>query len=1021
MDKYKSTKTKPKTLPRILAFLCAVCCIFNLSASADEQITAAGGGAAVTTQSSDKGYSAIVYNADNGLPTSEANTVLSSSDGFIWIGGYSGLVRYDGTSFERQDSSSGITSVNTLFEDSKGRLWIGTNDNGIVCMNKGQSELYSYGSGLDSVSINAVAEDNNGNIIVGTKLGVYYFDANMKIAAIGDSQIKNSYIKQLKADKNGAICGVTKNGALFRIKDLRMTEFYNNGDLGVDELTAVYPSPNQENEVWFGTDSGLVCRGSFADNFAHIEKTKLYYNTDQSDGQALASEPVNSINYASDRIWALMNSRIFFTDENGKFTQIEDLPLDGGIENMTEDFEGNLWFTSRRQGVMKIAANKFLDLSDHAGLEPRIVNSTYVHDGMIYIGTDTGLQITTSDLVPVTNELTEFLGDTRIRCISEDLDKNLWISTYNNDLGLVCYTAAKKIVNYTEADGLPSNKVRCTSIAPDGSVLAATNGGLAVIRSGRIERTLDRDKGLNNTVILTVEATDDGKYYLGSDGDGIYVADGNKLTHISCSDGLTSDVVLRIKKDKERNVIWIVTSNSIEYIKDGVIKNVSTFPYTNNYDIYFDNSGNAWILASNGIYVANARDMTEKEDFDYVFYNVSNGLASVPTSNSFSYLGDNGDLYISGRNGVSRVNIDSYFVQNHDIKFSVPYIEDEEQRYYPNDNNTFILPSSANNITIYGYALTYMMHDPRIQYYLKGADNKPTIVKKSVMTPVRYTNLKGGKYEYQLSLIDSSSNEIKQTVTFRIIKQHKFYEQWWFYIVCAAIAAVVIGALIRLYLHFKTAAFRKREEEQKRLFEQTATALVTAIDAKDRYTHGHSTRVAKYSRKIAELSGKSQKECDDIYYAALLHDVGKIGVPESIINKDGKLTDEEYSIIKQHPEKGLQILKNITDFPYLTIGAHYHHERYDGKGYPENLKGTEISEMARIIAVADAYDAMTSKRSYRDPLPQEKVRSEILRGKGAQFDPKFADIMLKMIDEDKDYLMKDTESIFPDAKDKDRS
>lgn len=130
----------------------------------------------------------------------------------------------------------------------------------------------------------------------------------------------------------------------------------------------------------------------------------------------------------------------------------------------------------------------------------------------------------------------------------------------------------------------------------------------------------------------------------------------------------------------------------------------------------------------------------------------------------------------------------------------------------------------------------------------------------------------------------------------------------------------------------------RRRKQQQTLFEQTAKALAGAIDAKDEYTHGHSSRVAKYSRKIAETYGLSPEECDVVYYAALLHDVGKIGVPDYIINKKGRLTNDEYAEIKKHPVIGDQILSTINEYPYLSVGAHYHHERYDGKGYPEGKK-----------------------------------------------------------------------------------
>ena len=200
---------------------------------------------------------------------------------------------------------------------------------------------------------------------------------------------------------------------------------------------------------------------------------------------------------------------------------------------------------------------------------------------------------------------------------------------------------------------------------------------------------------------------------------------------------------------------------------------------------------------------------------------------------------------------------------------------------------------------------------------------------------------------------------------------------------------------------------REEQRNMNLMFVQTAEALASAIDAKDTYTHGHSARVAEYSKMIAQKAGKSEKECREVYFAALLHDVGKIGIPDSIINKETRLSDEEFQMIKRHPEIGRQILQNITQSPYISLGAHYHHERYDGKGYPDGLKGEEIPEIARIIAVADTYDAMTSNRSYRDILPQNIVRAEIEKGFGTQFDPTFATIMLILIDNDKEYQMRE--------------
>ena len=194
-----------------------------------------------------------------------------------------------------------------------------------------------------------------------------------------------------------------------------------------------------------------------------------------------------------------------------------------------------------------------------------------------------------------------------------------------------------------------------------------------------------------------------------------------------------------------------------------------------------------------------------------------------------------------------------------------------------------------------------------------------------------------------------------------------------------------------------------------RLYNETAYALAKAVDAKDAYTSGHSERVAKYARMIAERSGATKEEQEEIYTIALLHDIGKIGVPIEIINKPARLTDGEYEIMKTHTTKGYSILRIIEEMPKLATGARSHHERFDGQGYPDHVAGEKIPKYARIISVADAYDAMTSRRSYRAAMPQARVRAEIAQGMGTQFDPTYAKIMLQLIDEDKDYTMRETQ------------
>lgn len=182
-------------------------------------------------------------------------------------------------------------------------------------------------------------------------------------------------------------------------------------------------------------------------------------------------------------------------------------------------------------------------------------------------------------------------------------------------------------------------------------------------------------------------------------------------------------------------------------------------------------------------------------------------------------------------------------------------------------------------------------------------------------------------------------------------------------------------------------------------------AMVSALDAKDPYTAGHSERVADYSVSIGKKCGFSLEKQRVLYSAALLHDVGKIGIPSTILNKTSGLTEEEFEQIRNHPQKGADILHSIYGIPEITTAALGHHERYDGTGYPNRLTGEDNPEIARLVAVADAYDAMASKRAYRNVLPQAVIRSEIEKGIGTQFDPRFASAMLEIIDEDAQFQL----------------
>lgn len=240
-------------------------------------------------------------------------------------------------------------------------------------------------------------------------------------------------------------------------------------------------------------------------------------------------------------------------------------------------------------------------------------------------------------------------------------------------------------------------------------------------------------------------------------------------------------------------------------------------------------------------------------------------------------------------------------------------------------------------------------------------------------------------------------------------------------IVNMSLVAVSIGLYIFTYIdinntvqHAHDIEIRDMQGEHKRmerLFDQTAKAFVAAVEKKDDFAKGSSVRVAEYSRKLAKLAGKSEEECRKAYYAGLLHDVGMIGIPDSVIKNGADPSEDDYKAIRQKPVIGREILSNITEYPYLSIGAAYSHERYNGTGYPEKLKKDEIPEIARIIAVADAYVIMTTKKRYRDAKPDFVAREAFMKGAGVEFDPLYAGLMVNIIDEETKKTIRDDISL----------
>ena len=946
-----------------------------------------------------EGYSAVLYDNTNGLPTSEANAIAETDEGFIWIGSYSGLIRYDGNTFERIDSTTGIASVVSLYVDSKNRLWVGTNDSGVFVMEKGKFTSFKDAEGLKSSSIRAIVEDNEGDIFIATTNGLGMIDKDMKLHAMDVSQLNDEHIQELRKDKNGTIYGNTLSGAVFVLKDKKVTEFYDGTKMGMGPITTILPDSENPDKIYLGTDKNIIYYGHLGDDINSFEVI---------DVDPLTS--INSIEHFHDQLWITSDRGIGILKDRD-FQLVKNIPLNNSIDRMMADYEGNMWFVSSRQGVMKIVPNQFDDISFRFGLENAVVNSTCISDDILFIGTDTGLiAVDKSDKlseIPIqqmqtsledykdTKNLLDLFKDIRIRSIIKDSKGRLWFSTYSS-LGLVEYDKGK-VKTYNKSEGMPSDRIRVVSEKSDGTIMVACSGGLVYIKDDKVTETFAEDVGLASSDILTVCEGDDGKILLGSDGNGIYILDGNNVSNLGVDDGLSSEVVMRIKKDTKRGIYWIITSNSLAYLKDGKITTIQKFPYSNNFDMYENKDGKMWILSSNGIYVISSDELLKNEEISPVYYSRDNGIPYITTAKSYSYLSDEGNLYISGNAGVAKVNIDKPNESIDDIKVAVPYVEADGEFINVNADGKIIIPANVKRITIYSYVYTYSLMNPKVTYRLKGFDKNSVTVDRKDLEPVAYTNLDGGTYEFIISLQTSLGDGYKE-VSVIIEKEKAIFEQLWFKILMVLLAIAILACAVMLYVRRKTKALLKKEKENKLFIREMIEAFAKTIDMKDNYTNGHSQRVAEYTRMLAEELGYDDETVDKYYNIALLHDIGKIAIPSSVLNKPGKLTDQEFNIIKSHSAKGYQALKDISIMPELAIGAGAHHERPDGKGYPKGLKGDEIPRVAQIIAVADTFDAMYSDRPYRKRMNFEKAISIIKEVSGTQLETDVVDAFLRLVD-----------------------
>ena len=750
-------------------------------------------------------YAATVYGMKDGLVSLEMNTIEQTDDGYIWAGAYSGLYRYNGLEFEQIHLDDRINNVIYLFEDSKSRLWIGTNDCGVACYtpDSGELKFYTVNEGLSADSVRSICEDEKGNIYVSTTGELCKINVKGEVSIYSDyPEINQVYSLNYMGD--GLITGVTGNGMLFILRD---NEPILTKTCDTPELSYTSVACGEDKELMVGTSS---------------DRLEHYILKSDNNLELLNEITAYGINYANYISYSTADKGYFVAasvgvahiDKNDKVMLLTRDDFGSAVADVITDYQDNIWFASSKQGIMKLAYNPFTDVFKRAGMEQAAVNSLMIDESKLYVGTDTGLSVIDIETgKEVNTPLCSELDGMRVRHLMKDSNGNIWVSTYGA-LGLI-YIEPDKTMSYIEDDeGLLGNRFRFTLELSDGTILAVSTEGLNFIKNGKIVSTLGQRDGLLVPQILSAVECDNGTILVGSDGGGIYkIKDGTIVGHTGSDEGLKSLVILRIVP-YDSGFIY-VTSNGLYYEDEGgEINRLKSFPYNNNYDVYISDRDEAWISSSAGIYVVNAKELIKDEGYQYILFNNNRGFDTTLTANAWNVLSED-ILYLCCTDGVRCIDKSAYNELNNDYEIVLSSVMVEGKEIVE-DKGIYNIPSGRGKLQITPAVLDYALSNPLVSIKLEGIDDSSTVLHQTELTDMYYTTLPYGDYKFRIQIVDEISGVVKNEETFLFHKEAELYERLYFRLYVIFVGIMLVAFLAWMVAKMSNMAVINRQYEQIR-------------------------------------------------------------------------------------------------------------------------------------------------------------------------------------------------------------
>ena len=759
------------------------------------------------------------WNTTDGLPAMTITAIMQDQKGYIYIGTYEGLVRFDGVEFvtfsRNIDPKYDFSSVRAIFQDSNGNLWVGHNDEGVTCIKPdGSIQKYTTENGLMHNSVRAICEDFNNNIWLGTASGLCYLTPEHEVKVpeglheLGQDTIQ---VSRLYCDTAGRIWISTAiENDLFVYSSRKLERF-----IGITKIKN--PSVNEVSQdksgaFWFGVAPHYAVR------IKDTEETVFDIGHDHQEGTVVNSilqDTAGNFWFASDcGVTILHNGMYTYYDKRNGLA-------DDYINHIFEDREGNMWIAYNRGGVEKMSQGKFRTIT-----MPIAVNAICEDPvrAVTWLGADNGLYCYNKDSQFVENDITELCKGARIRHVGLTSDGELLISSYS-DISQIRVTRDNKITVWTMNDGLAGLKCRVSIKTTDGKYYVGTTQGLSIIETDGSIHSLTRKEGFENEFIMSLYEDPKGQIWVGTDGGGVYILKDEKIIkHYNSENGLAGNVIFKTEP-LEGSGLWIATGTGIsKYIEESDtfvnLNSANGFGTDSVFQMICDYTQAVWMTSNKGVFSVNLSDLEEvvsgkKKKVNAKYYGSSDGLntggitsTSVSTQDSLGRvwftLIDGFAIYDpvkSGKNQIApKIEIQEYSIDN---------------AKYDYHGEKIILPPSVKRLSIKFTGLSFISSDQmRFCYRLGGFENNYS--EWSSLRNVSYTNLKPGTYQF--TVMSENGDEImsKPSEPIIIIKQPYIWQRLWFQIlvgvIIVGIAALIVWLKIRQMRRYQIELENKVEE-----------------------------------------------------------------------------------------------------------------------------------------------------------------------------------------------------------------